>query len=702
MQNSDVSIAIANLDSKYHLISQESIELENGKSILKIVYSESDNSDELISNELHILDSLNVVLLEVFGDKHEIENKKRVSDTLYVNITEGYWITEVVAFDQENHIYSFVSFPKSENYFVLPHGTYDFMARYMLPDVKHVFNSNYEFNEMDTISFNAEDAIYEIDLKPVDKYGDTLPNSSFLWDEICYMYQLPLGYHAGFRLSASSSTDTKFYFSDNQDNIEINFSNTYCNHLGENEIHFIDYMSLTQIDQDTILSNSATDYISSNIKFKLPYQNNSQLNHYFSHESAVKYFNSSGTYRISYPGILVYKKIKTDSYWEGKIHYSKYDNPDFSTCSICYIFSGLNDDPVDINFKTNLYDIIDDSISNYLTFTPYEENATVSETDTLFAGVGASLPWVRIRAFYAEIGCQGDWYGSAAEKIYYDDNAQLFEILDENGNVVHAGSGCDFYSVIEPGIYSIKLTNNHNEFDSYNGVSEAVFNFNTTLNDYRPPIIRPFQFRDENNIVRHIFNTDNEINLYFAAADFYDYSLLHIGHEFHQINQKQTLVKIKEHQQSEWQDVIVNSIYQDSLIGDFFKAGLSTFITNDSALYDIQIKVVDSAGNSATYSLYPAFAVSDFSVAVQPNIETQMQDLFQIYPNPVESILNIKLLENHETVNIKVYNALGMIIYDFYVGEMEMTINLSGFANGMYYISADNGIKTTFKKFIKK
>ncbi len=700
-QNSDVSVAIANIDGKYHLKSQESIELENGTSILKIVYNENDKSDELISSELYMIDSLNFVLLEVFGDVHEIENKTIVKDTLYFNLSEDYGMCDVFAFDEESHIYNYFWIPNSEKYLVLPHGTYYFMARYMVPDIKHVFKNNYEFNEKDTIGFNVDDAIYEVDLRPVDINGDTLPNSSDLMDEICYMYQFPLGYNAAIRLSASASLNMKFYFSNNQDNIEINFINTYCKQPGENELHFIDYMSLTQIDKDTILSNNANDYVSSNIKLKLSNQNNSQLNHYFSNESAVKYFNASGNYRISYPMIIFYKKTKTDIYWEGKIHYSKYGNPNFSICSICYTLSGLVDNDVDINFKTNLYDIIDDSISNYLTFTPYGDNVAVSENDTLFAGIGASLPWLRIRDFYAEVSVQGGWYGSAGGKVYPVDNSQLFEIIDENGNVVYAGSGCEFYSLIEPGICSIKFTNDHNEFDSFNGVSEGVFSFNTTLSDYRAPTIRPFQFRDENNVIRHNFNPDNDIDLYFAAADFYDYDIQHNGHKFHQVNQGKTLVKIKEHQQSEWQVVDVNSIYQDSLIGDLFNASLSKFIINDSSLYDIQIKVVDSAGNSATYSLYPAFAVADFYVAVKPNVKNQSRDLFQIYPNPIGNTLNIKLLENKETVNIKVFNASGIIVYDFDIGETEKSINLSGIANGIYYISVNDGINTTTKKFIK-
>lgn len=72
-----------------------------------------------------------------------------------------------------------------------------------------------------------------------------------------------------------------------------------------------------------------------------------------------------------------------------------------------------------------------------------------------------------------------------------------------------------------------------------------------------------------------------------------------------------------------------------------------------------------------------------------------------VFPNPASHMLNINFLNNNNVVNIKVYNALGKIIDDFNVTGVNTQIDLSGFANGMYYVGADNGTHTTLKKFVK-
>ncbi len=73
-----------------------------------------------------------------------------------------------------------------------------------------------------------------------------------------------------------------------------------------------------------------------------------------------------------------------------------------------------------------------------------------------------------------------------------------------------------------------------------------------------------------------------------------------------------------------------------------------------------------------------------------------------IYPNPASSELNVLVTGASETINIKVYNALGQIIDDFDVKNNRATINLRNFQKGMYYIGADDGFQNTLKKFIRE
>ncbi|MDT8393238.1 MAG: GEVED domain-containing protein [Bacteroidales bacterium] len=72
-----------------------------------------------------------------------------------------------------------------------------------------------------------------------------------------------------------------------------------------------------------------------------------------------------------------------------------------------------------------------------------------------------------------------------------------------------------------------------------------------------------------------------------------------------------------------------------------------------------------------------------------------------VYPNPATSLLNVKITNSLESVNLKVYNALGRIIDEFDTMEAELQIDISRFNNGLYYIGIDNGRQNKLEKFIK-
>ncbi len=101
----------------------------------------------------------------------------------------------------------------------------------------------------------------------------------------------------------------------------------------------------------------------------------------------------------------------------------------------------------------------------------------------------------------------------------------------------------------------------------------------------------------------------------------------------------------------------------------------------------------------------PSAPVSNISgnSATPTSVLSQVNNLtLEIYPNPASNLLNIVVTNAAETVNIKLYNALGQIIEDFKVKNNQASINLSGYQKGMYYVGVDDGIQNALKKFIKE
>jgi hypothetical protein len=95
-----------------------------------------------------------------------------------------------------------------------------------------------------------------------------------------------------------------------------------------------------------------------------------------------------------------------------------------------------------------------------------------------------------------------------------------------------------------------------------------------------------------------------------------------------------------------------------------------------------------------------AFAVP-YIPPVGAGIEEEMLESIKIYPNPSQSIVNVKWLQEYKTV--QVVDMLGKIVYSNIIADNTKSISLdvNGFDNGIYFIKLVNGNTELVKKFIK-
>ena len=77
------------------------------------------------------------------------------------------------------------------------------------------------------------------------------------------------------------------------------------------------------------------------------------------------------------------------------------------------------------------------------------------------------------------------------------------------------------------------------------------------------------------------------------------------------------------------------------------------------------------------------------------NINENLVENVEIYPNPAKNMLTVKA-ENIS--NVKIYNAIGQIVFEQAVDGNEMTINTNGFESGVYMLRVVvNGNEVTQK-----
>ena len=82
----------------------------------------------------------------------------------------------------------------------------------------------------------------------------------------------------------------------------------------------------------------------------------------------------------------------------------------------------------------------------------------------------------------------------------------------------------------------------------------------------------------------------------------------------------------------------------------------------------------------------------------------EIENIFSIYPNPVNDVLFIESTGFNETVHtILVYDQLGKLItsLEFNPGRFKKSISVAGFENGVYNVVVTNGERSFTKKFVK-
>ena len=75
------------------------------------------------------------------------------------------------------------------------------------------------------------------------------------------------------------------------------------------------------------------------------------------------------------------------------------------------------------------------------------------------------------------------------------------------------------------------------------------------------------------------------------------------------------------------------------------------------------------------------------SFSFTTNIDELLKSSVSVYPNPVSSVMNVKLSEEMMGANIRITNAMGQLMQQQIVDETQMTIDVSNLNNGIYMLT---------------
>jgi len=130
--------------------------------------------------------------------------------------------------------------------------------------------------------------------------------------------------------------------------------------------------------------------------------------------------------------------------------------------------------------------------------------------------------------------------------------------------------------------------------------------------------------------------------------------------------------------------------------------------TSDSSDYTFSnssstIPVIWAKGDSMSLDYHVSRGTSSLSRTAVADVDKQKQIQFAMYPNPVNSELNIVLPSNLDNAQVEIYNVLGKKISSKNLNDSFNKLNVSTLSTGIYLIKII-GDNNTFgvKQFVKK
>lgn len=143
-------------------------------------------------------------------------------------------------------------------------------------------------------------------------------------------------------------------------------------------------------------------------------------------------------------------------------------------------------------------------------------------------------------------------------------------------------------------------------------------------------------------------------------------------------------------------DVITDSINWVQISGSFIADSAYTYLRIGN-FYDISNTTVTPCAGEAYYFIdNVCVSTSSTTCEVTVGLPILNQAIVQLYPNPTNNALTIRNLTGNQHYSI--LNSTGITVKAGAISEADNTVDVSAFANGMYFLHLNN--KVTYKFFI--
>ncbi|MBO7494013.1 MAG: T9SS type A sorting domain-containing protein, partial [Bacteroidales bacterium] len=122
-------------------------------------------------------------------------------------------------------------------------------------------------------------------------------------------------------------------------------------------------------------------------------------------------------------------------------------------------------------------------------------------------------------------------------------------------------------------------------------------------------------------------------------------------------------------------------------------------ITGLTGLTDYEIQVQANCGDGNLSEWSGSITAQTTNVGV----EEHLLNSISLFPNPANDVVNVECtMNNVQCLGVEVFDVFGKLINTVNVVDNPTRINVSGLANGMYFVRVTTDEGTVTKTFIKK
>ena len=331
-------------------------------------------------------------------------------------------------------------------------------------------------------------------------------------------------------------------------------------------------------------------------------------------------------------------------------------------------------------------------------FPPVEGDYRLSEGNSVIAGSSAPYTVVQCVSLTNNylIKIIPFFKGQANERRDVDRYFATWDLWKGNQHLVHDSlRGLQLvYGTMDNSTYTVILNDSNYTLYGVQGYLQSSLTFDLSKSDPNSPTVIAFKAMQGDSMRAELIH-GYPASIRITAGDFaYPYPGYPIYHALSDIQ-----LQYKDFNDTAWFDLplVANPDLLDPLSGMPYSADLEQVMNQfpDSALIDVRIFLTDSAGNSNTQTIHPAFLIRDALVGAATKNENNSCLLF---PNPASEMLHIGMPDDQITV--LVYSSAGQLLMEASGSRM---LDISGLQKGFYIVSILESAsgKKYFGKFIK-